>query len=317
VAYSVAPLLYGFKNFNTVIKLAGVIFNKTGSKSHVQILEEGAKDAGVEMLGYIPRDSRLAIESRHLGLHLPGENTNYEIIDVAASLVEKHVDLNCLLEIIPKTIGSKREKSLRQAVASKLSFAIANDKAFNFAYQANLDALSELGEIKFFSPLEDSRVPNADFIWLPGGYPELFSNELSSNKSMQGSIKTFIEAGKPVVAECGGMMYLGESIIDKNGNLYKMTGVYDFSTSFKNMKLHLGYREIPLNSFSVKGHEFHYSGLIQNNSTPFIPQAKTARGLFINMPVFRYKNCWASYIHLYLGDTRKMLNFLNYLKNNE
>ena len=117
MAYSVAPLLYGFKNFDPGVKLAGVIFNKTGSESHVHILEEGAKDAGVEVLGYVPRDSRLTIESRHLGLHLPGENQDHKIVDAAAELVEKHINLNSLLDICRITIAQKREKAHKQVAS--------------------------------------------------------------------------------------------------------------------------------------------------------------------------------------------------------
>ncbi len=317
VAYSVAPLLHGFKTFDKNIKLAGVIFNKTGSDSHARILEEGAKDAGVEMLGYIPRDKRLIIESRHLGLHLPGENANLEIIDIAAELVEKHVDLDRLLNICPISIPEVKTKQLDSKLNAHFRIAIANDKAFNFTYQANFDALSNLGKIKYFSPLNDDVVPEADLLWLPGGYPELFGSELSSNYSMLKSIKDFIESGKIVIAECGGMMYLGKSIVDKNGVEHPMTHVFDFSTSFKDMKLHLGYREVPQNGINLKGHEFHYSKLIQDTGIAHCSEAFTSRGLAVDMPVFRCKNCWASYMHLYLGEPDHMLNFLNYLQKDE
>lgn len=317
VAYSVAPLLHGFKTFNKKIKLTGVIFNKTGSESHARILEEGAKDAGVEMLGYIPRDKRLRIESRHLGLHLPSENADYEIIDIATEFIEKHVNLERLLECSSITTTSVKTKPSVSISNSNLTIAIANDKAFNFTYQANLDALHRLGKIKYFSPLNDDAVPDADLIWLPGGYPELFGTELSSNHSMTKSIKDNIESRKIVIAECGGMMYLGKSIIAKNGLEHPMAQVFDYSTSFENMKLHLGYREIPLNGIRLKGHEFHYSKLIRNNSVAQFSEVLTSRGLPVDMPVFRYKNCWASYMHLYLGEYDNMLNFLNFLQKDE
>lgn len=313
VAYSVAPLLYGFKNFDKNINISGVIFNKTGSESHARILEEGAKDAGVEMLGHIPRDKRLSIESRHLGLHLPGENKNYKLIDIAANLAEDHIHLDRLFELSRINTSFSTELLDQQTATSGYSIAIANDEAFNFTYQANIDALRELGKIKFFSPLTDKNVPDVDLIWLPGGYPELFGQELAANTSMLKSINAFIEAGKPVVAECGGMMYLGNSIIDKNGDSHSMADVFNFSTSFENMKLHLGYREFSIKKFTVRGHEFHYSELIKNNCSPIKYQAKTARGLNIDMPLFRYKNCWASYMHLYLGNKNIILNFLKEL----
>jgi cobyrinic acid a,c-diamide synthase len=315
VAYSVAPLLYGYKTFDKRLKLAGVIFNKTGSNAHVNMLEEAAKDAGVVMLGHVPRDKRLAIESRHLGLHLPGESGNPKVIDAAASLVEKHIHLDNLLEM-SRYKPSNIEGSSSSCLNKKLSIAIAHDNAFNFAYRANLDALKSLGEVRFFSPLEDTQLPHADIIWLPGGYPELFAQQLSANIAMHKEIKAALDAGKTIIAECGGMMYLGKTLIDKDNQKFAMTGIFDFVTSFEYMKLHLGYRQVDFNGFCLKGHEFHYSELLQNNDTSFIEQVKTARGNDIPMPIFKRKNCWASYMHLYLGTPEKMFYFLKNIMNN-
>ena len=316
MAYSAAPLLFGFKNFDPAINFAGVIFNKTGSASHVRILEESARDARLDMLGYIPRESRLSLESRHLGLHLPGENKSMEVVNAAARLVDKHIDIDGLLGACRFQTQGQQKKQLSQ-MGQQYVIAVARDQAFNFTYQANLDALSEMGNIVYFSPIDDQSVPDTDIIWLPGGYPELFAEKLSNNASMLLGIKNFVEAGKTVVAECGGMMYLGKSITDKNGAVFPMAGVFDFSTSFQNMKLRLGYREILLKDQILKGHEFHYSHLVDNKSEPSINEVRTARGDSVEMPIFRYKNCWASYMHLYLGNTSGMLNFLKSLTHHE
>lgn len=316
MAYSAAPLLFGFKNFDPAINFAGVIFNKTGSISHVRMLEESASDAGLDMLGYIPRDSRLSLESRHLGLHLPGENKSMEVVEAAAQLIDKHIDINRLLSTCRIQISEQPENQTHRQ-DRQFKIAIACDKAFNFTYQANLDALGELGNIFYFSPLEDKTVPEADIIWLPGGYPELFAEKLSKNHSMLMSIKYFVEAGKSVVAECGGMMYLGKSITDKNGVVFSMAEVFDFSTSFQNMKLRLGYREVFFKNQILKGHEFHYSQLVENNEEINQYEVRTARGDSVEMPIFRYKNCWASYMHLYLGNTFSMSNFLKSLTHHE
>lgn len=314
VAYSVAPLLHGFKHFDKRIQFAGVIFNKTGSDAHAHMLEEAATDAGVITLGYIPRNKRLAIESRHLGLHLPGENSNSEIIDIAVDLVEKHINLDSLLEISRYEIQDI-EDTVPFSLNKKKSIAVALDKAFNFTYRANLDALQALGKVQFFSPLNDAKLPEADIIWLPGGYPELFAKELSANTTMHKEIKTAADAGKTIIAECGGMMYLGKTLIDKDKQKFKMTGIFDFVTSFENMKLHLGYRQIDINEYCFKGHEFHYSELLLNNDTEYIKHAITARGNEIPMPIFKQKKCWASYMHLYLGTPEKMFQFLSFVDN--
>nr|WP_321357616.1 cobyrinate a,c-diamide synthase [uncultured Draconibacterium sp.] len=312
VAYSVAPLLFGFKNFDKSIKLAGVIFNKVAGESHFRFLKEAAIDAGVEVLGFVPRDSRLAIESRHLGLHLPEENKNMEIVELAAELIEKHVDVDLLL----KLSENKREKldyPEPEQTGRYFRIALANDEAFNFSYQVNRDILNKQGKVTEFSPLNDEALPNADLVWLPGGYPELFAKELAENTAIKTAIKNHIDAGKALIAECGGMMYLGKNIIVKGGAKYKMTGIFDFDTSFENMKLHLGYRELMGNEMIIRGHEFHYSELIGEEKADPAFEAKTARGQSVEMPVFRKQNCWASYMHIYVGEKGKMQQLLTEL----
>lgn len=335
VAYSVAPLLYGFKHFDSSIKIAGVIFNKVASVGHFQFLKEAAIDAGVDVLGYVPRDERLAIESRHLGLHLPGEHKNMEIVDKAADLIEKHVDVDLLLKLSEKEVkpGTKTLKQVQGDVLNistkknqkryaelvsassqnNLKIALANDEAFNFSYRANRDRLEELGELIEFSPLKDKTLPEADLVWLPGGYPELFAEELAANLEMKGAIKSHIDAGKALVAECGGMMYLGNSIITKDAKSFAMAGVFNIETSFESMKLHLGYRDLKDKNLNVRGHEFHYSNLQGEEKGSAEFSAETARGNAIDMPVFRKNKCWASYMHLYLGEPQKMEAFLNAL----
>ena len=311
MAYSAAPLLFGFKNFDQHIRLAGVIFNKVGSPDHARFLNEAACDAGVEVLGCVPRDSRLAIGSRHLGLHLPCESDDATVVETASFLIGEHVDLDKLLRQGEFDFLPEEEKTV--VPAKKITIAIAFDEAFCFTYQENMDVLQSLGKVKFFSPLKDKTLPRADWVWLPGGYPELFAAELSRNKTMSESIRAYVEAGKPLVAECGGMMYLGKEMIDKAGIRWAMTGLFDFSTTFERMRLHMGYRSIEINDFCLRGHEFHYSGLLNAPDNCCPVNVKTAREEQADMQVFRYKNCWASYMHLYLGERAKMLSFMNFL----
>jgi cobyrinic acid a,c-diamide synthase len=308
MAYSAAPLLYGFKNFNKNITVAGVIFNKVGSASHYQFLKEAANDTGVESLGYIPRDERLIVKSRHLGLHLPGEH-KLDLFETTAELIEEFVDVNRLLEITERTTTELNET--RSQNSKNLTIAIAKDEAFNFTYAANVDACKELGTVNYFSPIHDTKLPNADVLWLPGGYPELFADELSGNKAMLDAIKNFVEEGKVVIAECGGMMYLGKEIISEEGKHQQMCNIFDISTSFESKKLHLGYRKIRVTDFELKGHEFHYSNLIQHQSISTNIEVKNAREMTVDMPVMRYKNCWASYMHLYLGEKGKLKDFID------
>jgi len=307
MAYSAAPLLFGFKNFDSTIQIAGVIFNKVSGESHYQFLKEAAEDAGIEALGYLPRDERLSIKSRHLGLHLPGENKLY-LFETAAQLIEKSVNIDRLLEITQHK--NRQPAANKKKMLIKQTIALAKDEAFNFTYAANIDACKQLGKIEYFSPIHDTKLPNADLLWLPGGYPELFANELSENKAMLTEIKQFTESGKKVIAECGGMMYLGKKIILEDGQHIPMCNIFNISTSFENKKLHLGYRKIKLKNIELKGHEFHYSNLIQHQPSPTEIEVKNARNTVIAMPVLRYKNCWASYMHLYLGEEEKLIEFI-------
>ena len=315
-AYSIAPLLYGFRNFDRSIHLAGVIFNKTGSERHFRFLKEAAEDVDVKVLGHIPRDKRLMIESRHLGLHLPGENNNAELLDIVANRIETHVDLSVLLDACKIQISDSKNEEQKQKAKQTITTAMALDEAFNFSYQANMDELAKLGEVRFFSPLHDTEVPEADWIWIPGGYPELYARELAANQSMKNSIKTQIEAGRPVLAECGGLMYLGNKIISKDGQQNEMVGIFDFSTSFENMKLHLGYRTVELDEMTLKGHEFHFSNLI-NTPAKENYRVLSANGDLVAMPFFRARNCMASYMHNYFGEAGSLIQFYNYLNENK
>ena len=314
MAYSAAPLLYGFKNFDPRVKLAGVIFNKVGSASHYRFLEEAARDAGVQPLGYIPRDNRLAVGERHLGLHLPGEDGKTEVVDAAADLVREYVDLDALLH------GGKIDvtgiRVPHEAGPHSLTIALADDAAFNFTYRANVDRLTEMGQVVRFSPLKDPKLPDADLVWLPGGYPELFAEELSRNQSMLQSVKAHVEAGKLLIAECGGMMYLGRELTNQEGQSFEMAGLFDIATSFEQMKLHLGYREVRTGHGNFRGHEFHYSELKTDEERVASYPVKTARERSVQMPVFRCRGCWASYMHLYLGERSSMNNFIDLLKQN-
>ena len=198
-------------------------------------MKEAAEDVGVRSFGYIPRNELLAMESRHLGLFLPEELGEDHPVSIAASLVEECLDLDALLDASPLSLPEV-EMAEQLSLNGMLKIAFARDRAFNFFYQANLDALSQLGEITFFSPLEDSELPEVDLLWLPGGYPELFLEQLSANQTMHTSIKRHIDSGKITIAECGGMMYLGQSITDKDGMTYPMVGAFELDTSFAEMK---------------------------------------------------------------------------------
>ncbi|MGV8829595.1 MAG: cobyrinate a,c-diamide synthase [Breznakibacter sp.] len=310
MAYGAAPLLWGLKNFDPSLTIGGVIFNKVSGPSQQHFLKQAAEDAGIRTLGFLPKDNRLALESRHLGLTLPHETPTTAAVNLMTELLEQHVDLDALLGLKQLVSESTEEPT---APKKQLKIAIARDEAFSFFYQANLDRLAELGEITFFSPLHDSHFPDCDLLWIPGGYPELHLEALESNQAMHHQIRRHAQQKKAIVAECGGMMYLGQSIIDQEGSQYTMTGLFDYETSVQQMKLHLGYREIICGTNRFRGHEFHHSRITGMNETPAPYSPTNARGAEVAMPIFRRDNTWASYLHLYLGEKEKMIQFLKQL----
>ncbi len=309
VAYSIAPLLYGFKHFDSRLKLAGVIFNKVSGESHYKFLKEAADDVGIESLGFLPKNKDLVLESRHLGLHMPQDQDSNKSVKLAAELLNKHVAIDYLMENCTKKI-SMFPPQVQIRKSETKTIAVANDEAFNFMYPANLEALTEIGEVLFFSPLRDAELPKADVVWLPGGYPELYAKELSQNTEMMNAIKTFSDNGGRLIAECGGMMYLGKSLFTDDDSELSMCGIFDYKTSSKDTKLTLGYRKLQVNGESYFGHEFHYSILVETSGADDSCKAFSARGREIDMPVFRKQGVWSSYMHLYLGQSEKMESFL-------
>lgn len=310
MAYSAAPLLYGFKHFNRNIRVAGVIFNKVSGDNHYEYLKEAAIDAGVTPLGYLKKNENLSLASRHLGLSMPHENSMNAIVDEMATMIEQSIDMDALLDAVACSAVPNEIKK-HQATAS-FKIAIAKDEAFNFMYPANVDALAKLGDITFFSPLNDTHLPDADLVWLPGGYPELFAETLSANHAMLDAIRQHIHRNKALIAECGGFMYLGKSL-EKEGTHYPMAGIFDYHSSLNQMKLTLGYRTIMIDGKTFKGHEFHYS-TANISETQSIAQTTTAKGQPVDMPVLRTQNCLASYMHFYCGEVEKMQSLINLLR---
>ncbi|WP_102408779.1 cobyrinate a,c-diamide synthase [Parabacteroides bouchesdurhonensis] len=316
-AYSAAAILYGFKHFYKGVRIVGVIFNMVASEGHYEYLKHACEDAGVEALGYLPKQSDVEIPSRHLGLTLDDNFCFETFADRIANLVEDFVDIDRLLEITACSIPSEITQAKDTSCTNKnFRIAIAKDAAFNFMYEENLRFLHRMGTVTYFSPLKETAIPKADFVYLPGGYPELYLGQLSDNRSMLESVKQYVEAGGKLLAECGGMMYLGNEITGTDGKPYPMAGILNQSATMENMKLTLGYRTLIYDNYELKGHEFHYSRILpQKNPIPSIAKAYTAKGRKIDTPLYSYKNMLAGYTHLYWGDPSLNNWFINFLKN--
>ena len=333
MAYSVAPLMYGFKNFSKNINVVGVIFNMVSSESHYTFLKEACEDVGLEPLGYLPKNKELEIPSRHLGLNMDKEFLLNEFADKTASFVEKYIDLDRLLILTQKpvpmadfggSIGTVDSDSnlftenvnvIKDAPDSLsaseggvngctrtplLKSAVALDEAFNFMYHENIEYLKNRGAVTFFSPLNDSELPDADFVYLPGGYPELHLKELCHNTKMYESIRNYVEQGGRLLAECGGMMYLSSSITGEDGVEYPMVNIFSQKASMQNMKLTLGYRQFEYKGLKMKGHEFHYSSI--ESELKSVAKQYSAKNKPVDTKLLRYRNAIVGYTHLYWAE---------------
>ena len=323
MARSAAALVKGYTEFDPALRFAGVIANRVNHPKHAALLKEAIEnDTAVKFSGYLPPHPFLKISSRHLGLHQEHEQSE-AWYDRWAEHIGQHIDIEGLMKAARRrglAAGPDNEPLRRFENVSKRPFtvAIASDEAFRFTYPDALDMFEHWGgRIKYFSPLADSRLPpGADWIYFPGGYPELHLGPLSSNHALISDIHCFANAGKVVVGECGGLMYLGKSLTDEKGNVHPMAGLFDFSTSLENKKMSLGYRHLiyepaagPGMPISIKGHEFHFSSLVENRETPRMKTAGAGHPVSSKDGFIR-NNCFAFYTHIYWPSSPQWLNHI-------
>ena len=272
---SVIPLIAGFLAYDTEHLIRGVILNRM-SKSYYEIIKPLIEaELQIRVLGYLAERQQLQIQSRHLGLHLPGEIKEIQRqLEVAAEELQKSVSIETIIQIAASAetieiekITETTEKITSTELITKPLIAVARDEAFCFYYEDNLLLLKEYGaDIAYFSPLHDKELPEGSSgLLLGGGYPELYAKELEENTAMRKEIKAAAESGMPVVAECGGFMYLHETIEDQEGQQYRMAGVLPGICINKGKLVRFGYIELQEKKPSflpegtkIRGHEFHY-----------------------------------------------------------
>ncbi len=317
-ARSIAATALGFKNFEKNSRICGVILNKIGSKKHEILCRDALKKVGLSILGVIPRDNDLNLESRHLGLIPVREKQSLDkkIKSIAKSLsgfieIEKIIKLAKNGPNLPKIPVRKSEK-----IRTKI--AVALDESFNFYYQDNLDELRRLGaELVFFSPVSDKKIPTCDGIYIGGGFPEVKGDLLQRNKTMTRLVKKYAEDGLPIYAECGGLMYLTKSIIYKSGK-FAMVGLFDAVTVMeKRLKLNYTSAKIgpgspfSLQSKTVKGHEFHYSELdLLSKDSKFAYDMSIGIGIKDKKDGLTVHNTLASYMHVHFANSPIAANFV-------
>jgi len=308
-AASAAALLEGFTRHRDDIAVAGVILNRIGSARHGAILSAAVRQAlpDLALLGSVPRDDKLALPERHLGLVQAGEHPDLEgFLDRAAALVAGSCDLPALTALARPATITAGETSALPPLGQRI--AVARDTAFAFAYPHLLQSWREAGaELAFFSPLADEApLATADAIFLPGGYPELHAGKLAGNQRFMDGLRRRAGDGIAIYGECGGYMVLGEALIDGDGTRHPMAGLLPVTTSFAERRLHLGYREMTLATSAplgatgarFRGHEFHYASTVAAGAAAPLFAVRDAEGADLGpMGLAKGRVC-GSFLHL-------------------
>lgn len=263
---SVLPVLKGFLEFRPN-NIKGVIFNNMSERIFQMIAPE-ARRMGVEPIGYVPKVSDLVLESRHLGLVLPSEIDELkDKLNRLADVLEGTLDIDLLMRIASEAPDLDYKAPEVRRIDGRVRIGLAADETFCFTYEDNVELLERCGaEIVRFSPMSDPELPDVDGIVLSGGYPELHTSELESNTSMMADIREKVAGGMPCIAECGGFMYLHDSMEGSDKQMHRMCGVIHGSVRNTGKLSRFGYATFtPLKEdgvtkgeISVKGHEFHY-----------------------------------------------------------
>ena len=290
---------------------AGIILNQVNSESHADYLSKACASLQIPILGALPEIPELRWPERHLGLQ-PGVEQKLPEADHLAELAEKYFDLKLLIKKFPVLSASVAPVKNLQSTTPKFSkrIAVAQDEAFHFYYVANLEWLREQGaEVITFSPLHDSQVPkNVDALILGGGFPEVFAEKISANKSMLSSIKKTVESGIPTYAECGGLMVLAEVLKLKSGQSLAMAGVVPGMVEMTKRLQYFGYCKIDFpKSGEVHGHEFHYSRWTEESTHANLWDVTRHSTGNSRREGYRTANLHASYVHLYFPQAAPLI----------
>ena len=293
MAQTFGAVAHGLATYRTDLPFAGVFANRVAGERHYRMLAESLPP-GLTCFGWLARDADITLPDRHLGLVQAAEIGDLEtrIERAATALVMADEALPAPIEFSPVT-----PTSLPRALAG-IRIACARDAAFSFVYRANLDVLRALGaELRFFSPLTDNTLPDADALYLPGGYPELHLGELQNNRAMRAAIRAHHDRGKPIVAECGGMLYLLESLADVDGQRAEMTGLLRGHATMQRRLTALALQQVALPEGELRGHTFHHSRL-DTEAVP-IARGQCPNGGATAEAVYRVGRLTASYVHAY------------------
>ena len=319
---SAAAVALGFREFDKSINIAGVILNRIGSDSHAKIIRDALDAIGMKCLGAVRRNAEFTLPERHLGLVPTAENNFTATLEKIRATVTEQIDLDAILEIANAAPPLDFKINRAEKIPATCRIGVARDAAFNFYYGESLSVLENLGaEIIFFSPLEDD-LPEVDGLIIGGGFPEMFAAELERNKKIRATIRAAAETGLPIFAECGGFMYLLDSIADFSGNVFEMCGVIGGRAIMTDRLQMVGYVDAEILSDCAIGaagdkihaHEFHFSTAeIPADKNIFnCTRLRTGKNYRAG---FAEKNIVASYLHIHFaGCPNAAKNFVDACK---
>ncbi len=293
MAQTFGAVAHGLASYDPDLPFAGVFANRVAGKRHYQMLAESLP-IGVTAYGWLARDADITLPERHLGLVQATE-----VGDLDTRIARAAAALNNVEEALPPAVmfTAPAQSALTPLLAG-VRIAVARDDAFAFLYRSNLELLVAMGaELTFFSPLSDRILPEADALYLPGGYPELHLDRLASNEAMKAALHAFHAEGRPIVAECGGMLYLLESLTDGRSQCAEMVGLLPGHAVMQDRLTNLGLHKATLPEGTLRGHTFHHSCVTQD-MVP-ITHSTAARHQGSSEAVYRQGRLTASYLHWY------------------
>lgn len=308
---SVAAIAHGYRTFDPRIQVVGVVLNRVGSDRHLELLTQALEPLNLPILGVLRRQDDITLPDRHLGLIPTAELKDLDaVVQRLAYLGEQCFDWGRLLPLLSTRPPASLKTSVAQESNTQVRLAIAQDEAFSFYYADNLDLLQQLGaELVPWSPIRDRTLPeNIQGLYFGGGFPEIFAEALAENKPAKQAVTAAIQAGTPTYAECGGLMYLCDRIIDFQERPYEMTGIFS-ATAVMGTRLTLGYRQATAlqDSCLVKkgdrlwGHEFHRSTLTEAPQQPLVALQGYDTNQQFQSEGWQQYQVHAAYTHLHFG----------------
>jgi cobyrinic acid a,c-diamide synthase len=315
MAQSIVPLVNGFTAHNKNIKFLGVVLNRVGSLTHYKMLQQLIeRKCLLPCLGFINKLG-FSLPERHLGLvpfqELKKRNFNSNLDEIA-----ENIDIDLILEKSAESSINIKTSAKNKKRVCDLAIAVARDEVFNFYYEDNLNVLKEHGvKLEFFSPIYDKSLPeNINGIYFGGGFPEIFAKELLTNKAIMEDIRNKFINEISIYAECGGLIYLFETLIDHENNKHNMVGLIKGTIKMENKRQALGYYEAKLNDSDLsllRGHQFHYSKVIGIDDPEVLPLYQIKKPSKNNWETEGYKkrNLIASYLHLHFRDQMEFVHY--------